>query len=181
MEGNMNTAPGGHGGYSQYPPAGQAQQQQQYPNQGGGAPFAGQTHGLNQPGHDTQHAQYGTGMNTGGATMPGSNTQGGALPATGTLNDSRHPRHGRSHMVTGKVEHAIGSMIGSNALQAKGLQKQTEANSFKQQGVEIAEAERLEHEALKRRERAVNLGAHPENKHPATAGAFSDPMNNQHN
>jgi hypothetical protein len=69
------------------------------------------------------------------------------------------------HEMTGKVEHAIGSMIGSKSLKAKGIQKEQEAQAFKVQGSELAEAERLEREALMRRERAVAHGAHPDHKH----------------
>lgn len=65
--------------------------------------------------------------------------------------------------MTGKVESALGSMVGSSALKAKGLQKEQEANAVKLQGRELAEAERLEKEALMRRERAVGHGAHPAN------------------
>jgi hypothetical protein len=65
--------------------------------------------------------------------------------------------------MTGKVESAMGTMLGSSALKAKGLQKEQEVNSVKLQGSELAEAERLEREALMRRERAVAHGAHPAN------------------
>ncbi|TFK32032.1 hypothetical protein BDQ12DRAFT_64726 [Crucibulum laeve] len=88
-----------------------------------------------------------------------------ALPPTGALNDHNQSRGGTGARMTGKVESAIGSMVGSNALKAKGLQKEQEANNIKLQGQELAEAERLEREALMRRERAVGHGAHPENKH----------------
>ncbi|KAI0066889.1 hypothetical protein BV25DRAFT_1987980 [Artomyces pyxidatus] len=74
---------------------------------------------------------------------------------------------GHSHPGTraaGKVEHAIGTLVGSTALQARGNEKEQEANAFKQQSREIAEAERLEREAMQRRERAVAQGAHPENR-----------------
>lgn len=60
--------------------------------------------------------------------------------------------------MTGKVESAIGSMVGSNALKAKGLQKEQESNAVKLQTSELAEAERLEREAMMRRERAVGHG-----------------------
>jgi len=69
------------------------------------------------------------------------------------------------HAITGKVEHAVGSMIGSKSLKAKGIQKEQEAMAFKAQGSELAEAERHEREALMRRERAVAHGAHPDHRH----------------
>ena len=60
--------------------------------------------------------------------------------------------------MTGKVEHAVGSLVGSQALTTTGMQKEQEAQAFKAQSAEIAEAERLEKEALLRRERAVQHG-----------------------
>ena len=60
--------------------------------------------------------------------------------------------------LTGKVESALGSLVGSTALKEKGAQKEQEANTIKLQGRELAEAERLEAEALMRRERAVAHG-----------------------
>ncbi|KZP06904.1 hypothetical protein FIBSPDRAFT_876057 [Athelia psychrophila] len=79
------------------------------------------------------------------------------------------------HSTTGKIESAIGGMIGSKALKAKGLQKEQEAQAYKVQGAELGEAERLEKEALMRRERAVAHGAHPDHRHlggvaPGSAG-----------
>ncbi|KAF8156003.1 hypothetical protein B0H34DRAFT_517281 [Crassisporium funariophilum] len=86
------------------------------------------------------------------------------IPPTNVVNSGHNTAgHGSGTRMTGKVESAIGSMVGSNALKAKGLQKEQEANSVKLQGRELAEAERLEREALMRRERAVGHGAHPAN------------------
>lgn len=54
-----------------------------------------------------------------------------------------------------------------------------EAQAYKVQGAELAEAERHEREALMRRERAVAHGAHPDHRHlggmpgSATGGAGS--------
>lgn len=59
------------------------------------------------------------------------------------------------------MEHAIGSMVGSQALKTKGMQKEQEAQAFKHQSAELAEAEKLEREALLRRERAVQHGKFP--------------------
>ncbi|KIM46730.1 hypothetical protein M413DRAFT_422079 [Hebeloma cylindrosporum] len=65
--------------------------------------------------------------------------------------------------LTGKFQSALGSLVGSDSLKAKGLQKEQEANSAKQKRQDLAEAEaeRLEDEALMGRERAVGHGAHP--------------------
>ncbi|KAJ2934151.1 hypothetical protein H1R20_g2907, partial [Candolleomyces eurysporus] len=70
---------------------------------------------------------------------------------------------------TGKVEAAIGTALGSRSLKEKGLQKQYEAEAYRLQGAELAEAERLEKEARLRRDRAVAHGAHPENLQPTHA------------
>ncbi|KAK7044861.1 hypothetical protein R3P38DRAFT_3258940 [Favolaschia claudopus] len=77
--------------------------------------------------------------------------------------------------MTGKIEHAVGSMVGSKSLKAKGIQKEQEARALKVQSEELAEAERLEAQASARRERAVAHGAHPHAGHlggvpPATTG-----------
>ena len=60
--------------------------------------------------------------------------------------------------MTGKAESALGSALGSNALKAKGMEKEREANALNLQSSELAEAERLEREAVMRRERAVGHG-----------------------
>ncbi|KAH9941752.1 uncharacterized protein BXZ73DRAFT_98142 [Epithele typhae] len=71
----------------------------------------------------------------------------------------------KSGQLTGKAERAVGSLVGSQALKERGFMKEQEAGAFKMQSAEIAEAERLEKEALMRRERAVAHGAHPDNRH----------------
>ena len=65
---------------------------------------------------------------------------------------------GAGSRLAGKAERAVGSLVGSQALKERGLQKELEAGAFKMQSAEIAEAERLEKEALMRRERAVAHG-----------------------
>jgi len=84
------------------------------------------------------------------------------LTPTSHMNNTHHS--GGGSRVIGKVEHVVGSLVGSHALKAKGMQKEQEAQAFQAQSTEIAEAERLEQEAMLRRERAVQLGAHPSNK-----------------
>jgi hypothetical protein len=61
--------------------------------------------------------------------------------------------------LTGKAESALGSMIGSNALKAKGLQKEREANNANSQRLDLAEADRLEHQALLLRQKVASQGA----------------------
>jgi len=77
----------------------------------------------------------------------------------------RHGHGGAVNRTEGRVEERAGELVGSQALQAKGAQKEQEAATIKAQGAELAEAERLEREAVLRRERAVAHGAHPANKH----------------
>jgi len=93
----------------------------------------------------------------GGRSMqaPGGNDQG-----TGQMRSSGQGAGGRP---AGNLESVSGPMIGSDALKAKRLQKEQEINVIKLQGGELAEAERLENEALARRERAVAHGADPAN------------------
>ncbi|KAJ7589403.1 hypothetical protein C8J56DRAFT_1075990 [Mycena floridula] len=99
-----------------------------------------------------QHPQGGM-MNEGGYSA--------AAPIANTGNQS----HGSGHSLTGKVERVVGTVLGSSSLKAKRIQKEQEAKVAKVQSSELAEAERLEAEALMWRERAVAHGAHPDNRH----------------
>lgn len=100
--------------------------------------------------------------------------QGGAAaypmaPRTDASGNPVHPGStghggGGSRMI-GKVETAVGTAVGSQSLRQSGLAKEQEANALKAQASEIGEAERLEREALTRRERAVAHGAHPDHGH----------------
>ena len=101
-------------------------------------------------------------MGTGPAGgMAGAGTQGNydqqGVPPTSHINAGQQQGHG-GRALEGKMEHAVGSMVGSQALKNKGLQKEQEAGAFKAQSAEIQEAERLEQEAIIRRERAVAHG-----------------------
>ncbi|OBZ67396.1 hypothetical protein A0H81_12684 [Grifola frondosa] len=91
--------------------------------------------------------------------------------------NSNNQRGGSGGGLTGKMEHAVGSMVGSQALKDRGYQKEQEANAFKAQSAEIAEAERLEKEAMLRRERAVAHGAHPDNRHLGGSAALAGANN----
>ncbi|KAJ7668030.1 hypothetical protein B0H17DRAFT_1088420 [Mycena rosella] len=91
---------------------------------------------------------------------------GAAIPPTGALSSQHQQQpHSGGGAMTGKIEHAVGSIVGSKTLKAKGIQKEQEAKGMKIQSQELAEAERLEAEAGLRRERAVGHGAHPDNRH----------------
>ncbi|ESK90251.1 hypothetical protein Moror_7705 [Moniliophthora roreri MCA 2997] len=92
-------------------------------------------------------------------------------PSAGMHAGSTGTGEHRGGSMTGKFEKTLGTVLGSDSLKNKGLQKEQEAHALKVQGAELAEAERLEREAAMRRERAVAHGAHPENKHPG-AGMY---------
>jgi len=90
--------------------------------------------------------------------------------------DYNHPTGGGGGTGTkflGKAESALGTMIGSQSLKAKGLEKEREANNATMQGLHLAEAERLEREALMHRQNAAGQGAHPANAAAPGAGQFS--------
>jgi len=134
----------------------------------GGANLGQGQYGQGQQGQ-SGHGMTGQGFNndnhgTGGLGAGSAPGAGGAgIPSTNTVNHGGNNTGGAGTRLTGKVESAIGSLVGSSALKAKGLQKEQETNAIKMQGDELAEAERLEREALMRRERAVGHGAHPAN------------------
>ncbi|KAJ7171509.1 hypothetical protein C8R46DRAFT_1349458 [Mycena filopes] len=127
-----------------------------------------------------QQPQPGMGMGAGGAGMSGgmgAGMGGGdpAIPAsehlgTGVGGGGAQQHHAGGGAVTGKIEQKVGALVGSEALKAKGLQKEQEALAFKVQSQELAEAEGLEREAGLRRERAVAHGAHPDNRHVGGMG-----------
>jgi len=106
--------------------------------------------------------QYGA---AGAGTGTGVGVGGPAIPPTGALSGAGQQPHSGGSAMTGKIEHAVGSLVGSKTLKAKGIQKEQEAQGLKVQSQELAEAERLEREAGMRRERAVAHGAHPDNRH----------------
>ncbi|KAJ7099969.1 hypothetical protein B0H15DRAFT_818199 [Mycena belliarum] len=113
----------------------------------------------------TQHQQQphsGAGNHTGGMTGTG-----GGIPPAGVISSQhqQQPHSSGGGALTGKIEHAVGTIVGSKSLKAKGAEKEREAAGLKVQSQELAEAERLEQEAGMRRERAVAHGAHPDNRH----------------
>jgi len=133
-----------------------------------GGPPPGTVHNTTQP----SQGQYGTENNQGQYPQPLGNPSHGAYTAGGHTQRVDHPADSPTNTTTGwggsslqqtvgKIETAIGSMIGSNSLKDKGQQKERGANFKNIQAAEIAEAERLEKEALMRRGRAVDHGAHP--------------------
>ncbi|KAI5117166.1 hypothetical protein M0805_001024 [Coniferiporia weirii] len=127
----------------------------------GGQDYGDQGYG-NEPG-------YGAG---GGAGYAGGGNQGAPAqhampPRTDAAGNPAKPTGGggSGQRFVGRVESAVGTMIGSQNLKAKGEQKEQESAALKVQAAEIGEAERLESAALARRERAVAHGAHPQHKH----------------
>jgi len=114
------------------------------------------------------------GVHHGDATYPSPHAAGattiphsGAALESGTHSsgqpvDPRHAAKGAGNKaMIGKIEHAIGSIIHSTSMKEKGLEKEREAEALKLQSRELNEAERLEHEAQLRRDRATAHGANP--------------------
>ncbi|KAF9077371.1 hypothetical protein BDP27DRAFT_1312290 [Rhodocollybia butyracea] len=147
---------------SNYPPTGGRMNEQDFANQ----PMSNEVRSL-WHGHGRGIGNMDGYNNDGyGQGMP--NNQGN-IPSSWSNANAPGGQHGHTS-ATGKVETAIGSVVGSNALKAKGMQKEMEANALKTQSTELAEAERLEKEAMLRRERAVANGAHPHNRHLGGTG-----------
>ncbi|KAI0325930.1 hypothetical protein GY45DRAFT_1339795 [Cubamyces sp. BRFM 1775] len=134
--------------------AGAANQAGAYPNQAG---YGNINAGMGAEPYANQPA--GTTAAAGG---PGANP---AVPPARHINTDNTRTGGGGGRLAGKAERAAGTLVGSQALKERGFQKEQEAGAFKMQSAEIAEAERLEKEALMRRERAVAHGAHPDNRH----------------
>ncbi|KAJ7589374.1 hypothetical protein C8J56DRAFT_1164152 [Mycena floridula] len=120
-----------------------------------------------------QHPQGGM-MNEGGNGAVGTNMApttgmghhaGGMGIPPAPIADTGNQSHGSGHSLAGKVERVAGTLLGSSSLKAKGIQREKEAKAVKVQSSELAEVERLEAEALMRRERAVGHDAHPDNRH----------------
>lgn len=162
------------GGYDTSAPMNQGQGQgyadpnaRNVPGTGGGMGATHQQHPSQQ--HAGRNQQFDN-------TSSGGAGGGGGLPPSNTLNQQPGQPHGNtSGRITGKVEHAVGSLVGSNKLKERAAEKETEANAYKAQSSELAEAERLEREAMLRRERAVAHGAHPDNRHlggPGSSGVL---------
>ncbi|CAL1699452.1 unnamed protein product [Somion occarium] len=131
-----------------------------FPNNSAGVAGVGagqRHHDRHNAGHDTQGGmnpqQQGFG-GTGAQGAQGGYTQG-ADPYSNTAgyNDPSIPP--ANQINTGQHGGGGARMAGK---------KEQEAESYKQQSAEIGEAERLEKEALLRRERAVQHGADPRNK-----------------
>ena len=65
---------------------------------------------------------------------------------------------GTTTSLSGKVERVLGTLVCSQSLKFRGVQKERAAQARQAQSAELAEAERLEREAMTRRERAVAHG-----------------------
>ncbi|WRT68237.1 uncharacterized protein IL334_005213 [Kwoniella shivajii] len=68
----------------------------------------------------------------------------------------------------GKKEQTIGKVLHSTSMKEKGATHLAQADHMHMQASELSEAERLEHEAGMRRQRAVGLGADPTHAHGHT-------------
>jgi len=77
-----------------------------------------------------------------------------------------HPRDQKTGSLKfqGKLEHTMGALLCNSNLKQKGIMKEEQARAIQQQALHLTEAERLEEEALRRRDRAVQHGAHPLNR-----------------
>jgi hypothetical protein len=62
--------------------------------------------------------QYGAGAGIGAG--PG----GAGIPPSTNISNQHQPRSGGGGAMTGKIEHVVGSIVGSKSLKAKGLQKE---------------------------------------------------------
>jgi len=111
---------------------------------------------------------------------PGATTQvdGVTIPATGAT--SKGAQSAGEKAFVGKLEHVAGSILCSSTLKAKGIQKEQEAQAMKVQAAELGAAERLEKEAMMRRERAVAHGADPQILHPGGQQSQTADMSNGH-
>jgi len=103
-------------------------------------------------------AGAGTGAGTGGTHSSNITTSSGKSPSTQAF--------------IGKVEHAVGTVLGSESMKAKGIAKEQEAMAVKGQQRELSEAERLEAHAGLARDRA--------NQHAATGAFHSHAKDNAH-
>jgi len=118
--------------------------------------------------HDPKFSGSGTDPNSMGYDQPGANNDLGVgsnppqqrpysneANYTGADSLSHHSKPSR---FGGKVETAIGTMVGSDSLRAKGMEKEREARNLNMQSSELAQAESLEREAQMHRDRAMGGG-----------------------
>ncbi|KAL5499053.1 hypothetical protein ACEPAH_1571 [Sanghuangporus vaninii] len=154
------------------------------PNAPGAGGYSDNTSGNNHRMNHDEYAQQGYGAGGTTADTTGGAARHGMAPQSDAMGNSANPRAsggggggggGGTHFA-GKLESAFGSMLGSESLKNKGLEKEQESQSLKLQAAELSEAERLEQEALATRQRAVAHGAHPDHKylgshHPGAGAA----------
>lgn len=154
-----SNAPGG--GFDDYD-TGRGAGQQGYGAGAGAGAGAGMGMGMG-PGAG---ATGGTGA-TGATGLGASAAHQPMAPQTDMHGNAVHPgNHGTGgQKLEGKLQVAVGTMIGSQSLKAKGHAKEQEAVALNAQAAELSEAERHEQAALARRERAVAHGAHPDLRH----------------
>ncbi|TFK67729.1 hypothetical protein BDN72DRAFT_898702 [Pluteus cervinus] len=177
-----------------------AQQQQQQPDAGGrdrvpgGSYFpSGGDHpvqGYEQQPQSHPHARHGGMQPTNpsqGYGPSGAHQQGygsGAQPTTatsgqghtgigsGTGGRTGNGGGGGMQGIQGRVEQGVGSMLGSEGLKQKGLQREQEAKALKSQGEDLAQAERLEGEAQRIRQKAGQAQGGDNQGYPGRSGAF---------
>ncbi|KAJ7753902.1 hypothetical protein DFH07DRAFT_823535 [Mycena maculata] len=117
----------------------------------------------------------------------GAGGAGASIPPVGAINEQPHRSCGAASK-TGKIEQAVGSLVGSNTLEAKGLQKEQCARasnwgfSFstclfvgkpKVRRYRVLSSGKRSGWSVRRvlrRERAVAHGAYPDNRRPGAGG-----------
>ncbi|KAJ7214046.1 hypothetical protein GGX14DRAFT_542307 [Mycena pura] len=133
----------------------------QYDSSVTGRPGAGTDY---QPGGNTDNHATGTaGVGHGQPLSHGNAATTNTAPVSSTQ-QQQEPRPSGGGVFVGKVEHAIGTILGNESLKAKGAMKESQARDANIRHSDLAQAAQLEREAGLRRERAVNHGAHPDNK-----------------
>ncbi|WVQ82054.1 hypothetical protein IAT38_004182 [Cryptococcus sp. DSM 104549] len=115
---------------------------------GGGMTGAGTGAGV---GAGTAAGAGATGTHTGPAPLHGVNTTG-AAPSAKAANKLDKKS---------KMESTMGSLLCSSSLKQKSATHHAQADHMRMQASELTQAEKLEHEAGLRRQRAVGLGADP--------------------
>ncbi|WWC90873.1 uncharacterized protein L201_005810 [Kwoniella dendrophila CBS 6074] len=145
------------------------------------------THNTGPLGHHTGHGVSGTGpaptsggLASGTTTTTGTGIHAAPVPGHGHVNTGPAPLHGVNSGTIpsekealklekkGLREEKLGNLLHSSNMKEKGATHLAQADHLKMQASELSEAERLEHEAGMRRQRAVGLGADPMHAHGTT-------------
>ncbi|WVQ99847.1 hypothetical protein IAU59_006990 [Kwoniella sp. CBS 9459] len=136
---------GGHGGYEQI-----------HAGPGTGTGMGTGTGGFGRHDASAPPPIAGSGhVNTGPAPLHGVSAGTGGSAATPSVKEAHKLER------KGKMESTVGSLLCNSSLKHKSEAHLAQADHMRMQASELSEAERLEHEAGMRRQRAVGLGADP--------------------